>query len=485
MKIMKILILNPVSKLTKNVVRDVLYGCWCKGKRIGGATVPPFGLLMVATVLKKDGNEVVFLDAQAEQIDIERIKAHVKDFDVVVISTSTMSYKEDAQVLLELKGVKKELRTIIFGSHPTFLPQSALNNEGVDIIVRREPEYIIRDLVRELKNGAYSWKKVPGIGYRDNGGYIINEHYPFIENLDELPYLDTSFLPRGIDYFNPIVKRLPYITTSTSRGCPGRCTFCTAPAFDGMRLRYQSSDYVLGQIEDFLNNGFKEIYFRDDTFLVDKERDTKICNGIIGRGYDITWICNVRIGMVDKQTMELIKKAGCHLIKTGVESGVQEILDRVKKGIKIEQTRNLFKWANETGIDTHAHAMLGMPGETEESLKRTVDFILELKPTTATFGICTPYPGAPLFEEVLRLSLELEDGTGSDFSKLHTQGLFNEYYTGLKRSGLEKGVKLAYRKFYWRISYILETLRRIKGINDLKRFTVAGLNIFDFSLQGD
>ncbi len=482
---MKVLILNPVSKFTKNVVRDVLYGCWCKGKRIGGATVPPFGLLVVATVLKNDGNEVVFLDAQAEQLGIEKLKSIIVNFEVVVISTSTMSYREDAAVLLELKRANPTLKTVIFGSHPTFLPHSALGNKGVDIIVRREPEYIIRDLIREIIKGDSSWKRVMGIGFKEGRECVINEYYPFIENLDELPYLDTSLLPEGIDYFNPIVKRLPYITTSTSRGCPGRCTFCTAPAFDGMRLRYQSSDYVLGQIEEFLKRGFKEIYFRDDTFLVDKARDIKICRGIIERGYDVSWICNVRIGMIDKQMLELIKEAGCHLIKTGVESGVQEILDRVKKGIRIEQTREVFRWAKEAGIDTHAHVMLGMPGETEDTLKRTVDFVLEIAPTTATFGICTPYPGTPLFEEVAELSPDLKDGTDSDFSKLHTVGLFNECYTSLDKLKLEKAVRFAYRRFYWRFPYLLEMLSKIDGIRDFKKFAIAGLNVFDFALQGD
>lgn len=482
---MKVLVLNPASNLTKNVVRDVLYGCWCKGKRIGGATVPPFGLIMVATVLKRDGNDVIFLDAQAEQLNIDEIKILIKDIDMVVISTSTMSYREDALVLAELKKANEGLRTVVFGSHPTFLPQSALKYQSVDIIVRREPEYIIRDLIREMKNGDSSWKKVSGIGYREDERYVVNDYYPFIENLDELPYLDISFLPKGVDYFNPIVRHMPYITTSTSRGCPGRCTFCTAPLFDGMKIRYQSGSYVLGQIEYFILNGFKEIYFRDDTFLVNKSRDTQICNGIIERGYNISWICNARIGMVDKSIMELIKKAGCHLIKTGVESGVQEILDNVKKGIKINDTQQFFKWSKEIGIDTHAHVMLGMPGETADTLKRTIDFILNLRPTTVTFGICTPYPGTSLFEDVSKISPGLQDGTDSDFSRLHTSGLFNEYYTKLNRQDLERAVKYAYRRFYWRISYILETLNRITSIQDLKTFMIAGMNIFDFSLRGE
>jgi radical SAM superfamily enzyme YgiQ (UPF0313 family) len=252
-----------------------------------------------------------------------------------------------------------------------------------------------------------------------------------------------------------------------------------------MRVRYQSAGYVLGQIEYFLKNGYREIFFRDDTFLVDKMRDAAICRGIIERGYDLTWICNVRAGMVDKMTLDLIRSAGCHLIKVGVESGVQEILNRAKKGIKVQQTKDTFYWAKDAGIDTHAHVMLGMPGETADTLKRTVDFVLELNPTTATFGICTPYPGAPLFEDVSQISSELKDGTDSDFSRLHTEGLFNEYYTQLKKEQLAKGVRAAYRQFYMRPSYLFNSLKRIRNTDDIKRFAIAGLNIFDFSLRGE
>jgi len=365
------------------------------------------------------------------------------------------------------------------------MPTYALSRESVDIIVRREPEYIIRDYIRSLKKNDSSWEGLKGIGFRKNGKLIINDFYPFIENLDELPFIDTSMLPKKVDYFNPIVKRTPYITVSTSRGCPGKCTFCTAPYFDGERFRFQSYAYVMEELGFFIKNGFKEVYFRDDTFFVNKKRDLQLCENIIRKGLDISWICNARVGMIDKETMLLAKKAGCHLIKFGVESGVQEILDNVKKGISVEETLKIFRQAREIGIDTHAHVMLGIPGERPETIKETIKFIKKIKPTTASFGICTPYPGSPLFEQIAAAHPAINDGTSVNLENLHTQGLFNELYTRVSKKELDKSVVQAYREFYLRPQYILSWIKKIHDIDSLKKILLAGSKIFDFSIRGE
>lgn len=482
---MKVLVLNPSSKVTKNVIRDVLYGCWCKGKRIGGGTAPPFALLSVATLLKKEGFETRFLDVTAEGKSTEEIKFISSSYDVIVMSTSTMTINEDADFLNELKKNNGSLTTIVFGSHPTFMPEYTMKREGIDIIVKGEPEYIIRDFLRAKEEGDNSWKKINGIGFCEDGKIVLNPDYPFIENLDELPFLDVSMLPKNTKYFNPLIKRTPYITTTTSRGCPGECTFCTAPLFYGTKIRYRSADSVLDELRHYKDNGYNEIYFRDETFTVNKERNRRICEGLIKNKLDLSWICNARIGMVDKETMALMKKAGCHLIKFGVESGVQQILDGVKKGIKIEQTQETFKWAKDVGMETHAHVMLGMPGETEATVNETINFVNELAATTATFGICTPYPGTLLFEDVTKIYPEIKDGSESDLNKLHTQGLFNENFINLSREKLEKSVRSAYRSFYLRPAYLYESLRRIEGLDDFKRIFLAGIRVLDFSIRGE
>jgi len=480
---MKVLILNPPSKSTKNVLRDLIYGCWCKGKRIGGAKVPPLNLLYIATVLKEEGHKVKLLDALAEQLSLEEVKKIIKDYTAVVISTSTMSFREDSRVLAELKEVNENLKTIIFGSHPTFMPEYALKEDSIDIIVRREPEYIIRDLINDLENDSEKWKNVKGIGYREDGKQVLNEFYPFIENLDELPFPDRTLLPKNIDYFNPIIKRIPYTTMMTSRGCPGRCTFCTVPYFYGSKVRARSAENVLEELRLIEEFGYREVWIRDETFTFFKKRNEEICKSIIREGIDLTWICNARVGTVDKNMMKLMKKAGCHMIKFGVESGVQEILDNVKKGIKVEMTRKNFKEAKEVGIDTHAHIMLGIPGETKETIEKTIKFVKEIDPTTVTFGICTPYPGTKLFEEVVREHPEIMDGSSQDLRKIHETAFFNQYFTDLDEYELNKYVKKAYRSFYFRPGYVLKWLGKIRSMDELKRVILAGVNVFSFSVE--
>jgi len=483
---LSILVVNPGSRFTKNVVRDVLYGCWCKGKRIGGGTVPPFALLQVATILKNEGHNVIFLDAQAEQRPYEKVLELAGSLDLVVTSTSTMSYVEDADYLQGFKKKNPALMTAVFGSHPTFMPVTSLGREGIDVIVLGEPEFILRDLAATLADGG-ELTSLKGIGYRDaEGSPVVNERYPFIEDLDSLPFPDVSLLPRDIDYFNPIVRRMPYMTLTTSKGCPGQCTFCTAPFFDGKKIRFQSAGYVVEEIKYLVEQGYREVYFRDDTFFVNKKRDVAVCEAIIERGLDVSWLANARVNLIDLETMLLARRAGCHTIKIGIESGVQKILDGVKKGYRLERARQVFSWARQAGLRTHAHVMIGIPGDSRATVAETIRFVKKLRPSTATFGICTPYPGTPLFEMVQRKCPEIGDGTSTNLANLHVEGLYNEYYTTLRKEELADLVKSAYRRFYLRPSYWVQVVReQFRGIDDIKRVSIAAANVLDFAVKGD
>jgi len=483
---LKIMVLIPPSKFSRNVARDLIYGCWCKGKRIAGIKFPPLSLLLVATVLKKDGFDVSLLDAAATGMSIEELKKIAPEFSLVVLLTSTMTVNEDASVLSELKKANPQLKTAVFGAHPTFMPRHTLAKKGIDIVVRREAEFIIRDLARALAKGGSEWKKVKGIGYREDSGEVfLNELYPFIENLDELPIPDRTMLPAGVDYFNPVVKRVPYTTMMTSRGCPGQCTFCSSPPFYGRKIRYRSVESMIEELEEIKRLGYREVFFRDEIFTVIKSRTIALCEEMIKRKLNLSWICSARIGSVDKEMMEIMKKAGCHMIRFGVESGSQKILDNIKKGITLEQTRETFRWAHQVGLDTHAHLMIGTPGETKETIEETINFVKEIEPTIITCGICTPYPGTQLFEEVRAKHPEIGDGSQCDLSRLHTKSFYNEVFTELTPEELSAGVRRVYRKFYLRPSYLLRWLIRIRSVDEFRRVTLAGTQVFDFIFRGD
>jgi radical SAM superfamily enzyme YgiQ (UPF0313 family) len=478
---MNILLLIPSSRFAKTVIRDVLYGCWCCGKRIGAGTLPPLTLLSVATVLKVDGHLVKIYDSNVVKPSKKEIEEEVGRADAVIVLTSTMTFLEDAAILYELKDIKPSLLTVVFGAHPTFMPKSSLSHPGIDVIIKKEPEYAIRDLFRNLRDKK-PWHSTKGIGYKCDGDTVINDDYPYIGDLDELPVPDRGILPKA-KYFNPIISRMPYTTAETSRGCPGKCKFCTAPNIYGGKLRCMSPGKVMQEIEYLIGLGYKEIYYRDETWTTYKARNAELLARMAERKYDITWICNVRTGTVDKETLKLMKKAGCHLIKVGVESGSQRILDRSRKNIALADTAELFKWAKESGLHTHAHLMIGMPGEDSESLKETIRFIEKIRPTTIDVGICTPYPGTDLFDEVAAVYPEIKDGTATSIENLHISGRFNECFTSLKRNEIESHLRKIYRDFYLNPSYVLGWLKRIKNIDDLKKVFFAGLNVVDFSMK--
>ena len=478
---MKVLILIPASGTIKNIVRDLVYGCWCGGRRIGGTQMPPLNLLYVATVLKENNHEVEFVDAGISPESYEDVKKRIHEFQAIVALSSTNSFRTDTECFSELKALNKGIKTIVFGSHPTFMPAYCLKEESVDFIVRREPEYIIRDILNDLERGQDP-RGVPGVGYRGDSGMVLNEFYPFIENLDDLPIPDRSFLPDGMDYFNPVVKRMPYTTMQTSRGCPGACNFCTVPTFYGKRSRYRSAENVVQEMRMLKNAGYREIFFRDEMFTVYRERNREICDMIKKENIDLTWICNARVDMLTEDDVVSMKSAGCHMIKLGVESGNQQILDNIKKGITLDQTRNAFRICHKHGMDVHAHVMLGCPGETRDTLSETIRFIKEMNPLTVSFGIHTPYPGTELFREVAKAYPEIEDGIDASMDKLHIRGFFNESFTGLSKEELEKSVSKMYRAFYFRPGVIIKRLFAIRTLDELMRWVIAGSNIFSFGI---
>ncbi len=483
---MKTLTLIPPSKHSKNVARDLVYGCWCKGKRIAGIQFPPVSQLLVVTTLKESGHDAHLLDGAGLRYTLDEVKQHVQEenYDICTMLTSTMTIQEDAEILSELKQANPNLKTVVTGSQPTFMPQATLGRQGIDFIVMKEQEHTLRNLIGALEQGGDTYKDVKGIGYKDEqNNIVINPPAEMIKNLDDLPIADRTMLPGNIDYFNPIVKRMPFTTMFTTRGCTAKCTYCTSPGFYGEKVRFRSAQKVVEEMEYCQNLGYKEIFFRDELFTASKKRVFEICEGIKERGLDITWICSSRVNNVDREMMQAMKDAGCHLIRFGVESGVQEILDNVRKDITVEETREAFRLCHEFKIDTHAHCMIGSPGETKDTINQTIKFVKEIDPTIITFGITTPYPGTHLFDEVKEVYPEIGDGSQMDISRLHSDTFFNQFFTELSNEELSKDIRRVYREFYFRPKYIWGWVKRIDSMAEFKRVALAGANVVDFALS--
>jgi radical SAM superfamily enzyme YgiQ (UPF0313 family) len=447
--------------------------------------MPPLSELSCATHVRNAGLDVMFIDAQYERGRLDALMlSHFAGVRAVALMSSTQSFRIDTELLARIKKLNSAVQTVLFGSHPTFMPRYCLKNPAVDFIVLHEPEETLRCLMLELINGR-SVSGIEGIGYCDElGEQVINLPRSFMD-MDELPVPDRSLLPQGVDYFNPVVKRMPYTTMQTSRGCPGHCIFCTVPAFYGNTYRMRSSDKVLEELENVITRGYREIFFRDETFTAYRKRNVEICEGMIRKNMNLKWIANSRVDTIDKDTMSIMKRAGCHMIKFGVESGSDKILRNYKKENSVEQTIRAFTLAREVGLDTHAHIVFGGPGETVGTINQTIAFAKTLRASTASFGILTPYPGTELFDRLAKLHPDIKDGSASNMDNLHTHGFFSENICGISGDDLSRWIVKAYRSFYMRPGYLKERFCRMESLEEFFILLTAGTNIFQFSLTGE
>lgn len=474
----------PLGDGAKNVVRDFLYGCWCNGRRIGGMQMPPLSELMTASHARQEGLEVVFLDAQVEPTRYDAIIADkLSDYVSVVIMSSTQSFRADVAELGRISALNPSIKKILFGSHPTFMPEYCLQEEAVDFVVTREPEEGMRELLGAILHNK-STEDILGTGYRDATGKIhINKNREF-SKMDDLAIPDRTLLPKNADYFNPVVKRVPYTTMLTSRGCPARCNYCTAPVFYGNKTRVRSVESVLEEMRQIKKLGYREIFFRDETFSAYKGRNHRIFEGMMSENMDFSWIANGRVDMIDEESMIAMKQAGCHMVKFGVETGSAEMLKRYNKGTTLEQAEFAFRKCREHGLDTHAHIIFGGPGETLQTIQETIDFARALNPGTVTFGILTPYPGTEIFDIVAEKHPEIKDGSSSTMENLHVEGFYSEALCDLNGAELSREIIRAYREFYLRPSYLLKKLSKISSFEELTMSAIGGYNVLQFALTG-
>jgi radical SAM superfamily enzyme YgiQ (UPF0313 family) len=430
---------------------------------------PPLGLVCIAAVLEKNGHEVNIIDAQALKIDENEVAERIAGANVVGITSMTPTFNSAVNVAKAIKKINNSCFIIMGGPHVTVLPEKTLDDaKEVDAIVIGEGELTIIELIKAIEKNE-DFEKILGIGYRKNEKIIINSPRPPIEDLDALPMPSFYLLP--IEKYRPYPphgKKLPYMTIMSSRGCPYRCAFCFKTIF-GRRYITNSSKVVIEEIKQLVEKfGVKEILFYDDSFTMDRNRTIELCNDLIKNNIKIPWSCETRVNLVDKELLQKMKEAGCYIISYGVESGDQIILNNLKKDITIEQVRNAFKLTKEVGILTVAYFMIGSPGDSNETVRKTINFAKELDADFAQFSICTPFPGSELFDNLIKSGVRIQDWDKASYvtskSKAEPISLTKE----LSAEELKKWYSKAYKEFYLRPSYWLKTISRIRSIDDIK-----------------
>ncbi len=442
----------------------------------------PIYLAYTVAVVEQAGFEVSFMDAIMDELGIEEFAQAVSDFNprLVLLETSTPSIEFDLATAAAIKAHVPEAFIALLGSHVTYFDrQTVAGNPAVDAVIRGEFEYTAADLARTLDNGG-DLSGVLGLTYRDAEGDVRrNPDRPLFEPLDKMPF-PARHLVQG-DYRAGIYSGGKPTAMVSSRGCPYRCTFCLWPdTMYGHKFRARSAHNVVDEIEEAVRKyGHDEIYFDDDTFTVDRRRVLEICRLIQERGLqkEVEWIAQCRVDTVDRQVLEAMKAANCGYLLFGVESGSPEMLQKMRKGITLDQVRTAFKLAKEVGIKTQAFFLFGIPGETQETIRQTIEFAKELNASSTQFAIAIPHPGTALYEECKAngwLTSENWADYTAEASLIETPWL--------SAQEVEQARIRAYREYYYRPRFILGEALKVRRLADVKRLA-RGANSVRARLQ--
>jgi len=428
-----------------------------------GVVAPPLGISYMAAVLEEKGYEVNIIDASALEMTWEDLEEELEGQSpqVVAITALTPTIEQAKKTAQLVKKVSPLTTVVMGGYHPTFNHQEMLDKDYVDVVVMGEGEYTMLELVQTLEEGG-DLSQVRGLALKNQ----VNPPRPLITDMDTLPFPARHLLP--MDHYKMLNMKTGMATMITSRGCPMQCSFCASAALHGPKLRRRSPENVVDEMEHLVrDHDVGIIAFMDDTFTLNHRLVEEICDEIQKRNLEVFWGCTARVDTLSDELLEKMRKAGCITLFMGVESADQQMLDSTSKNITIENIRQAFQLSKKHKIRTIASVVLGMPGDTKESIKRTVNFVRELNPSYAVFSLATPYPGTRFYKE----SVEMNLIKVKDWSKYT---LISPVLDTVDCS-LEELRKLqykAFRNFYLRPGYLL---RQVWMDGPILIKTVAGV----------
>ncbi|PWU09672.1 MAG: hopanoid biosynthesis associated radical SAM protein HpnJ [Terriglobia bacterium] len=384
------------------------------------------------------------VDAPPHKLSIEQTVTMARDFELLVLYTSTPGFSVDLKMAEMMKDSNPKLKVAFVGPPVTVEPEKSLRDgKAIDFIVRREFDHQIAGYAQ-----GRPLEELPGVSFRKNGSFVHNPEGPAIENLDELPWV-TKVYKRDLDITRYNVPFLlnPYISFYTTRGCPAMCTFCLWPqTHSGHRWRLRSIDDVASEVryalEQFPN--IKEIFFDDDTFNYRKERTIELCKKL--KPLNFTWSCTSRV-TTDYETLKAMKEAGCRLLIVGYESGEPQILKNIKKGATVEMAERFTANCHKLGLVIHGDFIIGLPGESPQTIRKTIEFAKRLDTETIQVSIAAPYPGTELYNYLNTKGLITIGGSMSDESG---HQLPNFSYPGLTHADLVEWVERFYGEYFFR-----------------------------------
>ncbi len=426
------------------------------------STSPPLGLLYVAAFAESVGKTVRVVDVNADRLgleDLEKIAAEQRPA-FVGLTAVTAQIGSAHTIAASVKRVSPNTKVVVGGVHATALPEEVLRDVNIDFVIGGEGEKPFAALIRDEPR-----ETIGGLSYRgDNPLQPIRHNRPAepIEDLDSLP--TPAYHLIRFENYKPAVgayRRLPSINMTMTRGCPGKCTFCNSAE---TALRTRSPEHMVTEIQALqARYGIREVSFYDDTFTIYKQHVLRLCELLLERKIDLTWSCFARTDCVSPGLLAKMRAAGCHQILFGIESADSEILQNIRKPINIEQTKKAVRMVQEAGIAVRAAFMFGNPGETVDSMRRSIDFAKQLDPDIAVFNITTPYPGTQMFEWARQRGLLRT----LDWSEYDLGNAVMELPTA-STDQINQMYRRAYREFYLRPGYVWRRLKSIRGFEDLR-----------------
>jgi len=414
---------------------------------------PPLGLGYLSSYLKKFGHDVEIIDGLNLGMNNTEIAQKAKVAGLVGISCLSDFYLETKDLVRKLKG--QNLKVVLGGAHPSALPKDSLVDTGADFAVLGEGEETVLELVNALENNR-AIENIRGL-FTGKNNFIRRD---FINNLDTLPFPDWMQLdPRKCQKapHGAVVKNFPVAPIITTRGCPYICKFCASPYLWSRTIRFRSPKNVVDEIEYLVKEfGVREIHFEDDNLTLKREHIEGICDLILKKGLKISWATpnGVRADTLTPQLIQLMKKSGCYFLVFGIESGSQKILDNIHKKTTPEVIERAVRFARAAGLITQGFFIFGLPGETEETIRETINFAKKIPLDRAQFLLLDVLPGSALWEELGGISI-------ADWSRRSYQEVTWVPPT-VRKEFLAKAPALAFRSFFMRPRQLIRLIKYIK-----------------------
>lgn len=419
---------------------------------------PPLGLGYLSSYLKKNGFSAVIVDALRDNLSDTQILHRVLEEkpDAVGINCVSAFYNDVVNLSRLLK--KNNIRCVIGGVHPTFMPYQTLTDTGANFIILGEGELALTEL---LKNN-FTNDNIQGVYSLDS---LKSPNQPvekarIVESLDDIPFPDWEQISPQKYKIAPhgtIIKNLPIGTIVTTRGCPYDCIFCASPKFHNRRIRFRSPENVISEIKHLVTDyGVKEIHFVDDNLTIKREHIERICNLILESNLRVSWACpnGIRADRIDEGLLKLMSKSGCYWISFGIESANSQILKNIRKRETIKQIEKAIQAAQRQSIACQGFFIFGLPGETNETIKESIDFAKRSKLSRALFFILDILPGS-----------ELWDTLKGEFKPNFTKKSYKEadwLPEGLTEKQLMRAQARAFKAFYLRPKILWGLLKSIR-----------------------